>query len=819
MTTHCSGKRLFQKTCQEIKASEFAVLNAFSTRNSHLPGRLWDQMIGLEASEQTEDHNEVYTEAQELVNDWLDTKLKQELVSDGEGDAENTVTNNTASPETSGHLKYDKFDDLCGYLEEEEESTTVQKFMDHLLHKEVVDSGMLEDLGMKENQDKKQQKDPRLTMEMRHKQVKENRLRREKELEYQRTEKALKKSAFLEAQYLVQEEKRRKALEAKKEKEDIQREMVKLRREILERRRTVEETWKVEKKKQDENSQKNPEKGMFPSTHILLNEEKVAKEKKRKLKELLIQTFKENHECQKRYFSAWHKLILDHRIKLGKAGTLSDWKLQLKVLRAWRDYTRSQKLERENQALENDLREENRKQQLATEYNRKQVLQHCFAEWHHWYGAEVLKKELARAKEETRKKMDELLKAASLGKLSTSGSSGICVPEEATAMVDSPVRNIEVAAVPPLSEKSSLESNGCMLYHSPGRTTMGNLQGSLQNDPQNIPDSKQPKTLNVELSEQPGSENKLRTTRHKAEPVCVWHFCNRHVFQQQLIEKQKKKLQEQQKTILELKEKQRLAEAQWAVKHAAVVTDAQNRLLLKPQGTEEPKETCQMLPKYILFPCRLKVLIFLHSNLNQAQLKAQEEERQKREAEEKEAQLERKREEKRLKKMKELEKQKRIKRNQELEAVAKEHYKKLLLRNKGLEPWKKLRMQSKQNTQVAQQHHSLALQRNACLTWFQCSQESLARKRAQGWLQYVTDLEEQVRKLCVHFLQKRIFRACLHTRSPWSIVNRRILSQTFRTWKTSVKFMKEERLKEQRREQLRRKVAEILPDFQMLAPS
>lgn len=45
------------------------------------------------------------------------------------------------------------------------------------------------------------------------------------------------------------------------------------------------------------------------------------------------------------------------------------------------------------------------------------------------------------------------------------------------------------------------------------------------------------------------------------------------------------------------------------------------------------------------------MLIFTNSNLDQAQLKAQEEERQKREAEEKEAQLEKKREEKRLKKM------------------------------------------------------------------------------------------------------------------------------------------------------------------------
>ncbi|VTJ79594.1 Hypothetical predicted protein [Marmota monax] len=385
--------------------------------------------------------------------------------------------------------------------------------------------------------------------------------------------------------------------------------------------------------------------------------------------------------------------------------------------------------------------------------------------------------------------------------------------------------------MPSLSENSSLESNGCMLIPPPGKTTMSDLQCPLQNVSQNIPDS-EPKTLDAELSEQPGSEDKLRTTSHKAEPACVRHFCNRHVFQQQLIEKQKKKLQEQQKTILDLKEKQRLAEAQWAAKHAAVVTDAQNRLLLKSQGPEEPKGTCQMLlktegrsdsqnslsgpkrnPKKLKAPHpilkameeraiqraeRRQILAERKKKLEEeklAQLKAQEEECQKREAEEKEAQLERKREEKRLKKMKELEKQKRIKRNQELEAVATEHYKKLLLRKKGLEPWKRLRMQSKQNTQ------------------------------------YMTDLEEQVRKLCVHFLQKRIFRAWFTVVKEVKIdaqnkheisvehSDRRILNQAFQTWKTSVRFMKDERGKEERREQLRRKVAEILPDFQMLAPS
>nr|XP_020735338.1 coiled-coil domain-containing protein 191 isoform X8 [Odocoileus virginianus texanus] len=726
----------------------------------------------------------------ELVSDWLDTKLKQELASDGDSDAKDTVSSVPPVPEANGHLKYDRFDDLCGYLEEEDESTTVQKFIDHLLHKDVVDSGILEDLGMNEKQDKKWQKDPRLTMEMRHKQVKENRLRREKELERQRIEKTLKKSAFLEAQYLVQEEKKRKALEAKKEEEEIQREMVKLRREIIERRLTVEEAWKIEKKKQ-ENSPKIPEKGMFQSVPILLDEEKMAKERKKKLRELLIQTFKENHQCQKRYFSAWHKLILDHRIKLGKAGTLSDWKLQLKVLRAWRDYTRSQKLGRETQAIENYLREENRKQQLAAEYNRKQVLQHHFTEWQRWHRIEIRKRELAITKEETRKKMNELLEAASLGKLSANMSSSISLLEEATAMEDPP-RNGE----------------------------------------------------------------------------------------QQLIEKQKKKLQKQQKTILELKENQWLAEAQ----RAAGLTHPQSCQLSNP-GEDEWEGIGQVLPnspvaslgtegsdsrnslsgprrnpRQLMAPHpilkameeravqraeRRRILAEKKKKQEEeklAQLKAQEEERQKKEAEEKEAQLEKKREEKRLKKMKELEKQKRIKRNQQLETIAKEHYESVLLRKKGLEPWKRLRMQSMQNLQVAKEHHSLTLQRKCLLTWFQWSQESLAKKMAQAdqfysqillrrvirsWLQHLIDLDEEVRKLCVHFLQKKIFRAWsdmvrearVDSKNKHKIAvehsDRRILWIMFQTWKKFAKFTKEEKEKEERREQLRRKVAEILPDFQM----
>lgn len=156
----------------------------------------------------------------------------------------------------------------------------------------------------------------------------------------------------------------------------------------------------------------------------------------------------------------------------------------------------------------------------------------------------------------------------------------------------------QVTAGPPLREKSPSGSHDCMPSLHLGRPTKSDLQVPLQHVPLNTSDNKQHTTRDVEPSQQPRSSKKLRTTSQKTESICMGHFHNRHVFQQQLIEKQKKKLQEQQKTILELKQSQRLAEARWAAERAAAVTDAQSCLLSNPRG-KEPKRTCHVLPKYV----------------------------------------------------------------------------------------------------------------------------------------------------------------------------------------------------------------------------
>lgn len=152
--------------------------------------------------------------------------------------------------------------------------------------------------------------------------------------------------------------------------------------------------------------------------------------------------------------------------------------------------------------------------------------------------------------------------------------------------------------MPQLWKKPLSGSNDCIPSPSLGRPTKSTLHVPFQNVLLNTSNNKQPKILYAEPFQQSGSKT-LRTISQKAEPICMGHFHNRHVFQQQLIEKQKKKLQEQQKTILELKENQRLAEARWAAERAAAITDAQSHLLSNPREEEEPKITCQDLLKYV----------------------------------------------------------------------------------------------------------------------------------------------------------------------------------------------------------------------------
>uniref|UniRef100_A0A8D2LRX5 Coiled-coil domain containing 191 n=1 Tax=Varanus komodoensis TaxID=61221 RepID=A0A8D2LRX5_VARKO len=775
---------LRQKRARVEQASEFAVSEAFSSKKTSYPRGFHGPVLDLETTEQLLDHDGAYVEAQELLSEWMNSKLKLELASDPEDIAENTAACCNLQEPPMNFQKYDNFDELYGYLEQEMESTTVQDFLQHLLQSEVVKSGILENLKTEDRKEKRKSRDPRITMELRHKQVKENRLRRQKELEHLKQEKALKKSLMSEAHKQLQEENKKKLLKAKREDKEIQKLMVKLRKEFVERRQRIENAQKIKRL---------VEVNLSPamSAHLDCEIEEQRKAKETNLQDLLGKIDIANRKCLQKYFSAWYKLILDLRIKMGKARALADWKCQLKTLRAWRDYTWSRKLEQEMQRNENQLWDQNRKKQMATSFNRKCILRHYFTEWQCWSRTEIEKRELQMKKEETRRKMANLLEELVLGKFAPHSSwdnKKIHETEEAQNLSVSFLLPFQMTVTPYLQDDSTTVKVE--------RTNSYSLEDNQKFDVQSV---KKPKwawqvtlkhaALNAEdhamfCNQKRSSSQCLGTSRQKTASAFWGPMEHRYAFQQQLIEEQRQQIQEQQELILQLQENEKLKKVREEAEQATAVTRTLNNVAPKSRIEKSLREN----------PLNYK---------NSEPLR-------------------------------------RMEREQQLLSKAKEHYTKVLLKKQGLDPWKRLIKQSQENMVMAQRHHCFGLQRKCLLAWLHHVQEILDGKIAQAenlysclllrrsfgiwrkYLYYISTLEEIASKHQETSLKKKVFWAWFDVLNEeksalWrkqqvadQYSDRRIVLIAFRAWQQFPALMEEERKREERLAQLRRIVTEIL---------
>ncbi|KAM6283808.1 coiled-coil domain-containing protein 191 isoform 2-T2 [Spheniscus humboldti] len=852
------------------RASEYAVSEAFSLQKSRCPQGPCGPVTSLETVKQLQDHDEACEEAQELLSNWMKSKLQLELMSDGEEEVDSVLLEKpSAAP-----LKYERFDDLCSYLEHELESSSVQEYLQHLLQSDVVNCGIVENLRLEDIKEKQKLADPRIIMELRHKQVKENRMRRQKALELQRQEKSLKKSVLSEAKLQAQEEDRWKALKAKEE--EIQREMVKLQKEMAEKRHTMAEAWRTEGKRQEKSQKLSmQEVCITASPPLVLKKEEQGEEKQRKAQELLRRIHTNKQRCMQRHFSAWLKVILEHRIKMGKARALADWKCQMKALRAWRNYTWAQKVEQETQQLEVHLRDQNRKKTLSVEHNQRRLLHCCFLAWQRWSQAETEKRELQSKREEKRRKMAQLLEAVSLGK------GGLDRPLEVNKPgTAEPTETCLIQKEPDQTRDHSCwdAAHTSHSYRKPKFAWESTLKHANPSAQGQAVYRNQTATLPQQF-QAPGP---------KTAPAYGSRFEHRHAFQQRLIEEQRQQLQKQQELILELQENQRLSRGKEEAAQATALTQplnnsasqtreekpkrekqsrCKNTTHLSPpvshgpentravmQGRRPPSQLTSAHPILKAMEERATQRAERRRKLEEAkqrreeeklaQLKAEEEARQRKEAEEKEAQQEKRREERRQQKLKELEKQRRLEKEQQLQKKARDHYEKVLLRKLGMVPWKRLKEQAKENLVVAQRHHCLGLQRKCLMTWLQHTQESLTEKvsRAEdfyshmllrrgfrNWLKYkdyLSSLEETASTLHAACLLRKYFWAwfdlIMEEKSTlWEKLkiatehsNKRLTLNAFKAWRQYPVLMKKEREREERRNQLRRRVAEILPDFQ-----
>ncbi|NWT19342.1 CC191 protein, partial [Vireo altiloquus] len=853
------------------QASKYALSETFFFQKSRYPQRPWGPVTSLETAERLQDHREAREEAQELLSKWMKSKLQLEL-SDGEEEVDSVLQEEPpAAPP-----KYEHFDDLCSYLECEMESSSVQKYLRHLLQSEAVNCGIAKHLRLEEIKETKKLADPRIIMELRHKQVKENRMRHQKALELQRQKESLKKAILSEARLQAQEEDRRKALQAKKEEEEIQREMVKLRKEMAEKKHTVAKVWRMEEKRQKKPQKPSMQEVSVPvSPSLVLKREEQGEEKQRKTQELLRRIHTSKQRCLQQHFSAWLKVILERRIKMGKARALADWRCQLKALRAWRNYTWAQKVEQETQQLEVHLQDQNRKTQLAVEHNQRRLLRCCFLAWQRWSRAEMEKRELQIKRVQTKRKMEQLLEAMSLGK---GGDRPLEVNKPGTAEVnnhpDLQQDKVDLSHVPDQTRDQSSRdvvhtSHFCRNPKFAWEITIKHAALSAQ--------------------DQAAYKNQIATVLQqfqalspKTSPAYGSRFEHRHAFQQRVIEEQRQQLQKQQELILKLQENQKLSRDKEEAAQATAVTQTfnnsvsqtkeeksrcKNTTRLSPPDSHGPENTRAAMqgrrpsswltsPHPILKGMeeraiqraeqkrKLEEAKQRKTEEKLAQLKAEQEARQRKEAEEKEAQREKRREERRQQKLKELEKQKRLEKEQQLQKKARDHYEKVLLRKLGILPWKRLREQAKKNLVVAQRHHSLGLQRKCLMAWLQDAQQSLREKMSRAedfhchvllrwgfrsWLKYkdyLSTQEERADTFHTVCLMRKYFWAWFdyileEKRALWEKLriatehsNKRLTLNTFKAWRQYPLLMKKEREREERRNQLRRRVAEILPNFQ-----
>ncbi|XP_008394554.1 coiled-coil domain-containing protein 191 isoform X3 [Poecilia reticulata] len=831
-------------------ASELAVSEVFSHRKPQ--SAINRVAVPLESSEQLRDHDDAYSEAQALLDDWLSDKLRKELDMEDDDELKDSVENTQPTAAASAqptYINYKKFDDLYDCLVEEEEQLAVESFLQDLMKQELLDGGMMAELTRDDQEKQKRLRNPAITMEARHQQVRENRAQREAEKQRKRREKEAQRDAWEEAKKKEQEEEKRKKQLKRREEEMVQQEMARLRRMMEEKKALEHAACQKEKEKQVQRAVRSLESTpALPSKQLLKEFNRLQQEQKIQAKINM-----SNLQCLHKHLSGWHSVVLRRKLHMGKAVALCDWRRQLRAWRGWRAVVWAERSRREVARTEEQLRIENRHLQLAVENDQRRLLRRCLSEWQLWSQRAKSQRDLLARQQETKVKMAALIDAAATGKLTA---------------IESPANLPICLAQQPLSQEDT--------DAEPWQVTRRHTAPTAEE----LHDARQRVT-----------DNRVLGNKRTASPA--GRFENRHAAQKQIITQQRKLLKEQQEQITRLKEKQIFTGLELEMEKAAQITQLSALQEAKrcsfapgehscsaPKATGEPdsqnapcrkpvrKQTCPHpiitgQPESLTTGNVHRCIQSMEARAQQraerrqeieeikrrkeeeklAEMKAAEEQRQREEQEEKRKAAEKKREEKRLEREREAERQRQLKRRQELMRLARQHHIKTLLSHRGLAPWKRLMQLRSENMELAESHHNLFLLKQCTLGWLQYARETqrervacadqlqkhfLLRWSLNCWKKLV-DLRMIQEERAERFYRRRTLRRFLLALQDHMILqrltewdrrklaqehrDRRVLQRCFQAWRQLPTTLRREREREVRREKLSRKVAELLPDF------
>ncbi|XP_077364396.1 coiled-coil domain-containing protein 191 isoform X2 [Festucalex cinctus] len=789
---HASKEDIDHWRKQVEKASEFALSEVFFPRRAQTGSK--SLAVALRSWEHLKDHDDAYTEAQALLGDWLDNTWKPELET-------HSLTCDKGSPATPPPpgIKYDNFDDLYDHLAKEEEHHAVDNFLQDLKKQEVLDRGMKEKLAADGGGTSRTFTDPVVTMEMRHQQVRESRAVSEEEAKKRRE----------------QEQEERKRQEARKRQQEmVQQEIVRMRRQ-REERKGLEQRLRHRERLEGQWSAKSFQ--LAPSSPTK-QQQQPPEENVKRHQEKKLEIFVHLHNLKRlqRHFSRWYSVVMEQRLRVGKAKALCDWRRQLSAWRAWRAVMWAGRNQREVSMTEEELRTENRQHKMAEDSYRRRLQRRCLHEWHLWTRQERNKRELLAQQQETRRKMIALINAATSGQFKP--------PDMLTS--DPPDSTVK-----PLKKR-----------HRKGTRVQFSKEATAE---------AQPGDKDTDKAENDGDK-----TGQKTKPSHGSRFENRHAAQKKIIVQQRRQLKEQEEEIAQLKREKVMSACKLeAQKTAASREMPQPRVPAEaeePDGPHAPpgqKLKPQTCPIISAMEQRARIraerkkqaeeLKRVKEEEKKAEMKAAEEQKLR----EEEAEIAQKQQERRLVRMKKEEKLKKMKLQQQLLERARHHYDRKVLRRRGLAPWKRLMELKHANEELADSHYSDSLLRQCLLRWRQAMREVQSEKEAradqlhqtlllQRSLNYWKRLEDlrlvqeaQADIFCRAHTLRKFLRALLdhviqekrlaleHQQMAEEHDNRVAQRRCFQAWRLLPRLQRKERERVERRERLCRKVTEVLPSF------
>lgn len=895
---HQIPKSSIQKWIENVEKSVFddGTLGQVLSPGMHLPSQQKYSRVSLAQMtlDQLRHHDEAQQEAEDLLNEWVQNKLYEPniLTNDLDEflDQANKVKNPRHSPELSLSLDFD-------------EDAAVDAVLQKMLQKNVVPVKVRSELGLDMS---KKQVDPRVKMELRRKQVRENRMKREKEMEKRHQEMQLKKEARLKAHQKVMEEEKLKEVKRRQEEYEIQKQMALIRKQMTEEKKRAEAQRKKEQKVAEKLSESSePEichkewteiKETFEASKQERQQHEAAKIEMLKIRQKTLEL-----QTLQRHFSAWYAFVLQQRLLVGKTCALADWKQLLRCWNKWKSVTRQHQIDKELQKHQQDIKDNQRKDKKASLHYTGHLLQKYFLTWQLYVLGEKERRQLEESQLATKKRMAALLDAAFSRTLPSSGS-----PTE--KVLDKQALNKKEES--PDTVRS--ENNGKVDRPTEDSTRLlvtvnGKKQSSMPNEHWKIKRSL--------VYMKPSKMAAMLGAGYKNDKNCQKSFSATNVgslaistierqldSQKKLVKEQQKQLKEQRRMIEQLQIDQRHQQLKKELKnrqttdggrhsgkeqidlcsengersHSQPIKKRRNSISEPHSSTSSPRRSnmrnCDQKKTFALRRSQSmdyintkdqKILKNMEARAIERKrmkeerearkqqkaeeklvlLKAAEKEHLKREEEERKAKLRARQEQKRLEQQREAERQKKLAEIQRLNAQADDFHKYLLLKYKGILPWKKLIVITRNNHIQAVQHSTSTLLRKCLEAWHvhvketnnlrnelansKCKQLLVVRffHRWRNYNNYTTILEQKADRFYLGNLCFKSFKAWLNYSSEQTLANwekeemaqkhhqRQLQRRMFSRWKTFPEMKKKEMERQERKEKLRQKVSILIPDF------